>query len=240
MNKHPFRFIVILGLCLTTTLLHADIWGVEDAILIEKAVMQLRQLEQQYRLLKDSYETSKSQLDSMKSLKQFNSGSYGFGALDNGIDMLRQRQDTVNTWDEALKNIAGGNPGRYAELVRAYDANHPTLSDSDYLKGASNSRLQQYKHSAAVNKAVAVETTHVFNELNQHIKAIHTLSTAIDKAPNTKAAIDLNSRLIAELGYIQVMQVKLQTLISQQNVQDASGMLADEAELVRFNTLPKK
>lgn len=234
---HPCA-VVLLGLCMATNV-NADIWGVEDALLIEKAVAQLKQLEAQYTLLNSTYDTAKSQLSGIDALKQFNSGSYGFGGLENGLDVLKQRQYSPNNWNDALKNVAGGNPGRYAELVRAYEANHPVLSDADFSKGASSARLNQYKQNTAVNKAVSVETTYAFNELNKHIKTIHTLSSEIDKAPNTKSAIDLNSRLVAELAYIQVMNVKLQALISQQTAQNSADMLADEAEIVRFNTLHK-
>jgi type IV secretion system protein VirB5 len=230
--------VVLLGLCMATTA-KADLFGVEDLALLANAVEQLKQLEAQYTLLKSTYDTAKSQLNGIKSLNEYNSGNYGFGGLENGLDALKQRQYSPNNWNDALKNIAGGNPTRYAELVRAYEANHPLLSDADFSKGASSARLNQYKQNTAVNKAVSVETTYAFNELNKHIKTIHTLSSEIDKAPNTKSAIDLNSRLVAELAYIQVMNVKLQTLISQQTAQNSADMLADEAESVRFNTVHK-
>lgn len=215
----------------------ADIIGVGDAALLVKAVEQLKQLQDQYELLKNTYSNSKSQLDGINRLKDFNSGSYGFGSLENGMDELRNWQSSADNWDDALKNISGGNKERYAELVRAYEAAHPTISEAEYSKGASPERLAQYRQNKAVNRAASVETTYAFNEVNKHLKSIHTLSSQIEKAPNTKSAVDLNSRLIAELAYIEVLNLKLQTLISQQLAQSGANELADESEMIRFNTL---
>ena len=215
---------------------YADIWGVEDAALLANAVKQLEQLRDQYKLLQGAYENSQAQLDGIKSLKEYNSGSYGFGALDNGLDSLTSWQNPADNWKEALEQISGGNKERYAELVRSYEASHPMLSDTDFSKGASATRSTQYQYSRKVNKAIGVETTKIFNEINQRLKNINKLSLKIDETKNTKSAVDLNSRLTAELTYISVMHLKLQTLMSQQITQNSANELAEEGEMVRFNT----
>ena len=58
------------------------------------------------------------------------------------------------------------------------------------------------------------------SEINQHIAALHKLSQQIEKTANTKGAVDLNSRLITELGFIQLMSLRLQALTSQQLAQE--------------------
>ncbi len=218
----------------------ADLIGVTDAGLLANAAEQLRQLQDQYKLLNDSYSNAKSQLDGIEKLKSFNSGSYGFGDLNNGLDNLKGWQSSADNWEDTLKNISGGNQTRYNELVKAYESAHPTVSDAELTRGASPARITQFKQSRALNKAATVETTAMFNEINQRLKSIHTLSGNIDKAPNTKSAVDLNSRLVAELAYIEVMNLKLQTLISQQLAQAQANELADDSEMIRFNTLPDK
>ena len=65
--------------------------------------------------------------------------------------------------------------------------------------------------------------------------AIHKLSQQIEKTVNTKGAIDLNSRLITELAFIQLMSLRLQTLMSQQVAQDSLSELQDRAEMAKFN-----
>lgn len=228
----------LLLLSLLSMPLHADILSVADAAMLVKAIEQLEQLRSQYQLLSQTYSTAQSQLEGIQQLKQFNSGHYGFGGMANGAADLNARQWSANTWDDALHNIAGGNPARYQELVKTYQKNHVILDDATYRKGASSERLTQYKNNVAVNQAVSVQATYAFNEVNRHLKAIHDLSNHIDKAANTKAAVDLNSRLLAEIAYIQTENLKLQTLLSQQAAQGGSNDLAMDNDSVRFNTLP--
>lgn len=219
----------------------ADVVGVQEGLLLENAIEQLKQLQDQYELLNNAYKTSQSQLQSLEAIKTSNSGSYGFGNLNNGVPDLKNRQWSANNWQDALKNISGGNPTRYKELVSAYEKAHPTLmmSQQQLEKGTSTAHLTQYQQHLALNKAASVETTYAFNEVNQHLKSIHDLSSHIDQTTNTKGAIDLNSRLLAEIAYIEVMSLKLQTLISQQLAQASANELADDAEMIRFNTLPE-
>lgn len=241
MNK-PFTKIApaFLLAMLFAPMVNADLMGVEDTALLANAVKQLEQLQDQYKLLNNSYNTAKSQLDGIEKLKGLNSGSYGFGDLNNGLDNLKGWQSSADNWEDTLKNISGGNQTRYNELVRAYESAHPTVTEAELTKGASPARAAQFKQSRALNKAATVETTAMFNEINQRLKSIHTLSGKIDTAPNTKSAVDLNSRLVAELAYIEVMNLKLQTLISQQLAQAQANELADDSEMIRFNTLPDK
>lgn len=231
------RYTLLL-LSLLSMPLYADILSVADAAMLVKAMEQLEQLRSQYQLLSQTYSTAQSQLEGIQQLKQFNSGHYGFGGMANGAADLNARQWSANTWEDALHNIAGGNPARYQELVNAYQKNHVILDDATYRKGASSERLTQYKSNVAVNQAVSVQATYAFNEVNRHLKAIHDLSNHIDKAANTKAAVDLNSRLLAEIAYIQTENLKLQTLLSQQAAQGGSNDLAMDNDSVRFNTLP--
>lgn len=224
--------IVLLSL---SAPIHADIWGVEDAALLANAIKQLDELRNQYAILKDSYAASQGQLENLKSLKEYNSGHYGYGAFDNGLDALKGWQNPADNWKEALENISGGNSERYKELVKSYEATHPMVSDEVFSKGSTPNQLTRYQYSKKVNKAISVETTKTFNELNMRLKNINKLALEIDKTPNTKSAMDLNSRLTAELAYINVMNLKLQTLLTQQVAQDSANDLAAEGEHVRFN-----
>ena len=234
LTKTTCSLILLMTL---TSIAHADLLGVEDAALLANAIRQLNQLRDQYNLMRDTYATSQSQLDSLKSLKDYNSGSYGYGAFENGLDALNSWQNPADNWKDALENISGGNQERYAELVKSYEASHPMVNDIEYSKGSTPNHLKQYQYSKKVNKAVSVETTKTFNEINMRLKNINKLALKIDETPNTKSAMDLNSRLTAELAYINVMNLKLQTLLTQQLAQNSANELAEEGEMVQFNTL---
>ena len=239
-----------VGLIMVLFLFEAHVHAmlpVVDAGAILQMGSQLKQLKEQYDLMKNAHDTAKSQLsnglsqlDQLKDLTGANKGSYGFGNLQNSIDELTQRQGS-NTWEEALNNLAGGNADRYSQLATAYERMHPTLSDEEYKRGASDTRLALYKQNKAVNKAVTVQTTEAFNQVNKHLQRVHDLSKEIEGKTNknTKSAIDLNTRLLVETAYIQIGMLKLQALINQQAVQVTANEIAEDSEAARFNQLPK-
>lgn len=209
-------------------LLHCEVYAKSPAPSLD--------LTQLIELIGNINTNSGAQLKTLKELADANRGNNHYGALLNDANTLKNWQGAPN-WDSALRNISGGNETRYRELVTAYDRAHPAL-DETTLQAASPERLAQFKQSRSVNKAVNVETTYIFNELNERLKNIHELSKAIDQTGNTKGAVDLNSRLMAELSYIQILNLKLQTLISQQLAENSASALSDESEMIRFNTLP--
>jgi type IV secretion system protein VirB5 len=231
------KYLLISAL-LISPITQADIVGVEDAALLANAAEQLKQLQEQYKTLEQTYDKATRQLDSINALKSFNSGHYQFGDLNNSLEDLKQRQWSPNTWDDALRNVAGGNPDRYNTLVKAYEKKHQILDDKTFEQGSSHAQLIRYKQAVAVNKAVSVESTYSYNEINKHLKAVHELSMQIEQAPNTKSAVDLNSRLLAEIAYIQTQNLKVQTLISQQLAQNGADDIAIDSQMARFNRLP--
>jgi type IV secretion system protein VirB5 len=238
MNKWTRSLIAALLLASFGSLSHADLLGVEDAQMIILAMKQLNELQEQYRVLRDTYESAQAQVDNLNQLKSMNSGHYGFGDLNNDLDTLQSWQSPVSTWQDALQNLSGGNSSRYKELVNAYEKNHPTLNESSYAQNTTPTQAARFKEDKAVNRAVLVQTTESYNEINKHMEALHKLSKQIEKTANTKGAIDLNSRLITELAFIQLMSLRLQALMSQQTAQDSLSELQDRAESARFNRLP--
>ncbi|MFO2608120.1 type IV secretion system protein [Legionella pneumophila serogroup 1] len=236
MKRAVCLLIAAMGI---STASHADILGVEDAQLILLAMKQLGELQEQYRVLSDTYQTARNQLDNLNQLKSMNSGHYGFGDFNNSLDSLQSWQSPVSTWQDALQNLSGGNQQRYQALMDAYEKNHPSLDEASYSRFTTPANVMRFKEDKAVNRAVMVQTTESYNEINKHMEALHKLSQQIEKTPNTKGAIDLNSRLITEIGFIQLMSLRLQALISQQAAQENLSALQDRAEMAKFNRLPK-
>ncbi|HAU3758468.1 TPA: hypothetical protein RGN03_002243 [Legionella pneumophila] len=237
MNKKALLFSMLLVL---SPISHADLLGVEDAQMIALSLKQLNELQEQYRILRDTYESAQAQVENLNQLKSMNSGHYGFGDLNNGLDSLQSWQSPVSTWQDALQNLSGGNSSRYKELIAAYEKNHPALDEASIKTNTSPAQAARFKEDKAVNRAVLVQTTESYNEINKHMEALHKLSKQIEHSSNTKGAIDLNSRLLTEIGFIQLMSLRLQALMSQQAAQDSLGDLQDRAEIARFNRLPNK
>lgn len=211
--------------------------GVGIHQLIRVALEHLNMLGKQYSVLFDTYQSAQAQLEHLKQLKEQHTGHYGFGQLQNDLDELKSWQSPVSTWQEALENLSGGNPTRYKALMAAYEQNHPALNTSSLEKHIKPQALSRFKEDKAVNRTVQVQSAEDYNNLNRHMATIHKLSQQIEKASNTKAAIDLNSRLLSELAYIELLNVRLQSLMNQQLAQENLGELQDRAELAHFNSL---
>lgn len=206
-----------------------------DALIVAKLVDQLKKMEKQYKLLDKSYKTHDAQLNSMKQLNKYNSGHSGYGKLYNSLSDLQKKQ-SANTWQESLKGISGGNPERYRELVNAYETQHSTLNRQRFSRGASSFRTERFDNERQVNQAVSVESEALFNDINESMSRIHNLSEQIELAENTKAAVDLNSRILTEIAYLEVQKLKAQSLLNHLLTSQSGSGLTDDAELSSYLT----
>ena len=209
------RFTAFLVVSCLFNHAHADAVGAGDIAIIAKLTAQIQQLQKQYRLLNRTYDNAESQLKSVNNLTRMNSGHSGFGRMHNSLADLQKRQ-SANSWRETLKGVSGGNPERYKELVTAYEHQHATLNKAQFSKGASPARVTRFEDEREVTQAASVESEAAFNDINESLKRVHELSDQIEKAENTKAAIDLNSRLVAEVAYLQAQNLKAQAILNQQ------------------------
>ena len=201
---------------------------------------QLQQMQQEAKETLARYNQLKDQLDKTRQLIKDAEGHYGYGSLKNGSGDLKDREWSPDNWQDTLKGLSGGNPQRYQQLLDEYKQNNPTLSDKDYKNGASDAKDRVYKQEIEVNRASQVQASYAFNDIKQHLETVHTLSEKIEQAQNTKAALDLNSRLVAELAYISIQELKMQTVLNQQLSQQQAGAIAAETESAKFNTLPEE
>lgn len=211
---------------------------VTDVGAIANLIKNYNQLKSQYDLLHQTYQNAQQQLETTKELTHDSEGHYGFGGLMNGTRDLKNREWSPDNWKNTLQGLSGGNPARYQELVNTYQQDHPHLSPSNYQKGASSEKAKVYSQDVQVNRAAMVNATYSFNNIKTHLKQIHDLSKKIDQAKNTKAAMDLNSRLVAELAYIQTQELKMQIVMNQQMAQSNADNIASKTASAKFNTLP--
>lgn len=211
---------------------------VEEAAMLAKLTEQLTQLEKQVDLLQQSTELAKKSQAHLEGLKDAHVGHYGYGNLHNSLNDLTRRQWAPNSWDEALKKVAGNNPSRYQELLTSYERRMQPMKEEDFIRGANRQQFKRYEQGIAVNRAASTQSAYVYNDINDHLKTIHELADQIERTPNTKGAMDLNSRLLAELAYLETEELKMQSLLSQQLAQTAAEELIDARETAEFNRLP--
>ena len=150
---------------------------------------------------------------------------------------LTNREWSPSSWQSTLQGLSGGNPARYQELVATYKKDHPSLSQSAYQQGASQAKSAVYSQDIQVNRAAVVNSTYAFNNIKTHLNTIHALSQKIDQAKNTKSAMDLNSRLVAELAYIQTQELKMQILMNQQMAQASADSIAAKTASAKFSSI---
>jgi len=225
---------VIIGLALSVCL-PVSSFAIGDAavvaqLVINKAANSVK-LEKEISQLMDEN-------SHLKALLKEGLGNYGYGNLLNSPSDLNQREWSPSSWQNALHGLAGNNPARYQQLMALYKQNHPSLSASDYQKGASAANTKAYENQVSTNRAATVQANYAFDDIQKHLQDVHQLSQQIDKTQNTKAAMDLNNRLLTELSYIAVQELKMQTILSEQMSETNSATLADKAEAARFNQLP--
>lgn len=82
-----------------------------------------------------------------------------------------------------------------------------------------------------------MQSTYEFNDIQKHLDNIHELTQKIEATDNAKAATDLNSRLIAELAYVSVQELKMLTLLNEQTSQQSAGNIAAMSQQAAFNKL---
>ncbi len=211
---------------------------VEDFGAYIHMAQELSQLEKEYQVLKDAYKNAQDQLEQQKNLVTNSQGHYGFGSLQDGQGDLNNREWSPNSWDAALKGLSGGNAERYNQLLTEYRKNHQTLMPQDYKKGASEASSELYEQQIKTNQAASVNATYAFNDIEQSLKNVHELARQIESSPNTKASMDLNARLMAEVAYIQIQELKMQALLNEQMAQRNSDQISAETQSAKFNRLP--
>lgn len=234
--------ILILLLLFFTPIARADLLGVMDTAVVAEIAKQIYEIKKQYDVLKKTYDNAKSQLEnaklqlnSLKELKNFNTGHYGLGEIVDKFENLKNKKWGPSDWESALIDIAGGNPEQLKKYVKAYENSHKYLSDEEFLQGSSKELLDLYKKNIQVNKAVQIQSTYIFDDLDRHQKLLQELQSKIEQTPNTKAALDLNSGILIELAYIEMENLKMQSLIGQQMAQSAANDIETQTQITQFN-----
>ena len=202
-----------------------------DATAISDILKQLDEMKKQSNVLS-------SQLSEAQRLTSDAEGHYGMGGYLNSNNDLKGMQWSPNTWDDALKMASGGNDARYQQLTQQYNDSHVVMDESAYSNITSTQQGKDYTALANTNRASTVNANHAFDDINDALDKVHELTDQIEKTDNTKSAIDLNNRITAEIAYIQLQEMKMQSVLNLQMSQQQSLMLADKTQEAQFDALP--
>ncbi len=183
---------------------------------------------------------SEDQLEVLTSVLEAETGHYDYGKILNSDEDLTNREWSPSDWQSALQGLSGGNPDRYQELLEQYIKDHPSVSIDDMKLGVSDSYATDYQQTVQVNQAANVQASYEFNDINEHLKNIKTISNEIEGADNEKAISDLNVRMNTEIAYLMVEEIKMLSLLNQQYAQSIASQLVDKISASKFNQLPKE
>lgn len=195
---------------------------------IAQNIKEVTQLGKNYTELRNQYKQMQQQYSSI-------TGKYGWGNWKNGSSDLNKREWAPGDWKSALSGMSGGNPGRYQELLQQYKQSHQSMKKDDFAKGSSQSLATSYQNQVQTNQASSVSATYEFNDINKHLQTLQQLGQQIEKAPNLKSAMDLNSRIQLEVAYVSIEELRMQTVLNQQMSQAQASQIAQENEAAKFN-----
>lgn len=235
-----FIYPITAASLLLTSFNAEAIFPVFDASAFIQLVQQVQEMEKQYETLQQTYQNAQQQLSKQEEIAQDVEGHYGYGDLLNSAQDLTNREWSPDTWEDALQGLSGGNPDRYKELLAEYQKNYPSLSVSDYTKGASAGLATQYQQAVESNQASSVNATYAFNNIKQHLEDVNQLSQQIEQTKDTKAAMDLNTRVQSEMAYISIQELKMQAMLNQQLADQGAQNIAEKTSAAQFGTLPEE
>lgn len=204
-----------------------------------KLLQELKSAAKRYSELQKQYSNMEKRLHTVQSIQKDAEGHYGYGSLLNGAKDLEDREWSPDSWHDTLKGLSGGNKARYQQLLSQYKQSNKTLSQSDYTKGSSTENAKVYQQQVQTNTAATVNASYAFNNIKTHLNNLHELSAKIENTKNEKAATDLNTRMQAEMAYVEVQILKQTALLNEQLARSDSDKIASETAAAKFNALPK-
>ena len=191
---------LILGTCLVflASNAHAAL-PVVDMGAINQAVLQIQEMKRQYDVLKKQY-------DELMALKSSVTGSYGMSLLMNGAEDAASRRPLPNTWQEVVElqkeGFYGNRLEHYAKLL-------PSIATKILSTNEQDRDVVGYKMAKDHTQAAFAATEAVYNQLQKRLGTIEGLVSQIDKTQNVKEAMDLNSRIVAESGFVSLDLARL-------------------------------
>ena len=199
---------------------------------IAKTTEVISQLNDQYHSLQNQYHQLKTQYQAI-------TGNYGWGSFENTFDDLQQEREwSAADWQSTLQGMAGGNPARYQQLLAQYQQANATLDPNTYAKGTDDNLATSYTNQVKTNQASATQASYEFGDINNHLNSLYKLGQEIENAQKNndmKSAIDLNSRIQLEVGYIAVEELRMQSVLNEQTASVQATQIANESEASQYN-----
>ena len=130
---------------------------------------------------------------------------------------------------------AGLNPGRYADRLNWYDQKTKLIDKNTIVPGTSDHRANwSYQLSSANTRAALAAAEALFDQLDNRLRNFEVLNEQIEQAESLKQAVDLNSRMLAEQGFISIELARLQSMQLMLSAAGQNGSNAGTATRAEF------
>ena len=235
--KNVFLALIISLVCIRNTFAQIPTTDVVNAI--NQLMQYVEQLEDSITQL-EQYEEQIKQVQNMEKQVEALSGIRDVAKLLNSDEFASVRRDLPSNTLSVIDDIANGNvpetTSEYkATLSALYDA-YPAL-DKDYeLKTTeiSERRTKIEERETASDLIVASSIHQSLKNTGKNTSTMEQLILEIDKTEDLKGSIDLQSRMIAELGLLLIQQNRLMATV---NLSAANEALTDIEKRKMFSTL---
>lgn len=190
------------------------------------------------------------QLDELNSLKDVSnrtldelrhdlSGNFGYGNLLNTPYDLNKKLWSNDSWFDVLNRVSTDKTSAFAKAQDEYAKLYPVVNADQIGTTQKNGGLTRifYEQNSNISRAALAASSYTFNQINQHIQNIHDILLKLESQPSAKAAIDLNTRLVAELSFIQLETLKQQTMqtqISATQTQNQVNGMSNESKFLQM------
>lgn len=175
---------------------------VVDTSAINQAILQFQQLKRQYDMMNKQY-------DELVALKDNLTGSYGMGSLLNGLEDQSSRRPLPQTWQEVVQMQT---QGFYGDRLKHYSLMLPTIDIKLLSSNLKDRDVIGYKLAKENTQSAFAATEAIYNQLEKRLKTIESLVGQIDQTQNVKETMDLNSRIVAETGFVSLEMARLNSL----------------------------
>jgi type IV secretion system protein VirB5 len=231
-------FLLMMSVKAVATMPVVDVAaGLRAIELITEAKEQVKNLERQLSQLDNISDLNRQQYNF---IQQNAHGNYGYGRLGNSETDLYKRQWSHNSWLDALNGANNGHTSAFVKAENHYRTLYPVVDASHIAPSRSRNNLSRtyYDQSTKINRAALAASSQSYEQINDHIKNLHQMLLKLEDSPNEKAALDLNARLIAEIGFIQLEMLRQQILQNQLSAtasQATTNGMSDESQFKHFN-----
>lgn len=161
-------------------------------------------------------------------------GNFGYGHLFNDDNALKNRQWSNDSWLDVLNETKTSSA--FSEAQAQYKKLYPVIESSEIGATRINGGLNRtyYQQSSSISRAALAASSYSYDQINGHIKTLHDILAKLEDNPSEKSAIDINARLVAEVGFIELELLKQQTIQNQLNATQTQGVVNGMSDATQF------